>query len=293
MDIATLKYFAVVARTRHMTKAAQQLNITQPSLSASIRRLEAEIGFQLFDRTGRGIQLNEYGEIFLRGVTAVENIMDSCMNEMEELKQRSVNFVRLACSISPANSQLINLLLSRGLNLKVENIPENWEYELVNNNCDLVITLGRSNNMSIDRALLRYHKLAVVANKAHPLADAKTVTKSDLNRHSFCSTTGVSHSLISLAKDLPQSVGFNPRITFLGRDSADMIKAIRSNRCLGLMVVYNLPADDDLVILPVENFDIELPISLYWRKNDTKNASQAFMRQSIIEFYMDLPIPNF
>ena len=48
MDTATLKYFITVAQTQHMSKAAQKLNITQPSLSTSIRRLEADIGYQLW-----------------------------------------------------------------------------------------------------------------------------------------------------------------------------------------------------------------------------------------------------
>ena len=60
MDTSTLRYFTVVAETQHMNRAAQLLNITQPSLSTSIKRLEAEIGYQLFDRSGRGIQLNDY-----------------------------------------------------------------------------------------------------------------------------------------------------------------------------------------------------------------------------------------
>ena len=62
MDISALKYFIVVAQTEHMNRAAAQLHITQPSLSTCIRRLEADIGFRLFDRNGRNIQLNEYGK---------------------------------------------------------------------------------------------------------------------------------------------------------------------------------------------------------------------------------------
>lgn len=52
MDVSALKYFIAAAQTEHMSRAAEKLNITQPSLSASIKRLEADIGFQLFDRTG-------------------------------------------------------------------------------------------------------------------------------------------------------------------------------------------------------------------------------------------------
>lgn len=287
MDTSTLKYFITVARTQHMSRAAQQLNITQPSLSTSIRRLEADIGFRLFDRTGRGIRLNEYGEIFLKGVTAAESILDGCLAEMEELKRASVNFVRLACSNSPTNSRLIDLLLSKGMSLKVDNIPNAWEQELINRNCDLVITMGVLHHAAISGISLCSQELAVVCCRDHPLAKSDTVTLEELHRHAFCSTNAP-HSLINVVKEQRPDCDFHPHITFLGRNSGDMLKAIRSGMYIGLMVKRNLPQEENLVVLPVEHFDVTLPIYLYWRESDTANPTVAVMRQSIIRFYGEL-----
>lgn len=288
MDTSALKYFIVVAQTEHMSRAAEKLNITQPSLSASIRRLEADIGFQLFDRTGRGIRLNEYGRIFLQGVSEAENIMNSCLTEMEEKKRASVNFIRLACSNSPTNSRLIDLLLSEGKSLRVSNIPSSWENELINKACDLVITMGVLHHSQIARAELRDQQLVAVTTQDHPLAAAPSVTLDDLHRYPFCSTDAP-HSLINVVKEQRPEYDFHPRITFLGRNSADMLRAIRSGKCVGLMVKRNLPDDKDLCILPVVDFDINLPIYLYWRENDSSNRMLASMRQSIISFYQALP----
>lgn len=66
MELLQLRYFLMVAKTGHMTSAAQKLNITQPVLSKSIRHLEDEVGVPLFDRVGRRIQLNDYGKGFKR-----------------------------------------------------------------------------------------------------------------------------------------------------------------------------------------------------------------------------------
>ena len=71
MDLLQLRYFRVVARREHMTKAAEELSIAQPSLSKTIRRLEKEIGVPLFDRQGRSLQLNQFGKTFLEHIERI------------------------------------------------------------------------------------------------------------------------------------------------------------------------------------------------------------------------------
>ena len=189
MDFGTLKYFETAARVQHMTKAAEQLNITQPTLSAGIRRLEAELGFQLFDRTGRGIQLNEYGRIFLKGVEAAERAINASLGEMAQLRQGESGFVRIACAISPTNSHLIDMMLDKGLSLKVSEVPDDWERQLLDNECDLVITFGRPKGSGVESALLRYQKLGIAASKNHPLAGREHVSAQEINEYPFCSTS--------------------------------------------------------------------------------------------------------
>ncbi|WP_369218522.1 LysR family transcriptional regulator, partial [Streptomyces flavofungini] len=65
MDLLSLRYFQAVARHQHISRAAQELRVAQPSVSRTIGRLESELGVLLFDRQGRRIRLNEHGEAFL------------------------------------------------------------------------------------------------------------------------------------------------------------------------------------------------------------------------------------
>lgn len=62
MDLLQLRYFIAVAETEHVTHAAESLNVAQPALTTTIKKLEKEIGFPLFERKGRGITLSKCGK---------------------------------------------------------------------------------------------------------------------------------------------------------------------------------------------------------------------------------------
>lgn len=64
MNLNQLHYFAKLAEVEHYTKAAEELSISQPSLSHAVSSLEKEIGTKLFEKQGRGVVLTKYGKIF-------------------------------------------------------------------------------------------------------------------------------------------------------------------------------------------------------------------------------------
>lgn len=288
MDTSSLKYFIVTAKMQHMSRAAEFLNITQPSLSASIKRLESEVGFELFDRTKRGISLNEYGKIYLKGVLEAEAAIKRSMAEMDTLKKASASLVRLSCSGSPENSSLIDLLLSTGTNLKISDIPHRWEQDLLSKVCDLVITVGILHHADIASACLAHQELAFVTGASHPLAGSKELFMEQLYSYPFCSTDAP-YSLCNVLKEHHPEYGFRPHISFLGRNSSDMLNAIRSGRFVGLMVRRNLPDTKDICILNVADFHASLPIYLYWRQEDAGNPLLSSVRRSICDFYRTRP----
>lgn len=64
MTLLQLRYSIVLAQTLHYTRSAQQLHISQPSLSYAISESEKELGVPLFDRENKKIQLNQNGQLF-------------------------------------------------------------------------------------------------------------------------------------------------------------------------------------------------------------------------------------
>lgn len=83
MNLAHLRYFVKLAHTRHYTKAAEQLYITQPSLSHAMLKLEAELGVDLFDKAASGLELTQLGEHFLSDVEEALAILDSSVDYLK------------------------------------------------------------------------------------------------------------------------------------------------------------------------------------------------------------------
>lgn len=93
MELRHLRYFVVTAEAQHFTRAAEILGMAQPPLSHQIRQLEQEVGTPLFDRTGRGVVLNDAGRAFLscaqdilrRADAAVQTAQRAARGEVGEL----------------------------------------------------------------------------------------------------------------------------------------------------------------------------------------------------------------
>ena len=95
MDITALEYFKIIAKNGSLTKAAQQLHITQPAMSAMLKKLEEELGVELFDRTPNRIHLNKPGEVALVHVNTI-------LRNVEQLKADVLSAARQNQALSIA-----------------------------------------------------------------------------------------------------------------------------------------------------------------------------------------------
>ena len=88
MNLSHLRYFVELAHTRHYTRAAEHLFITQPSLSHAIGQLESELGVPLFERSGRNTTLTRLGEEFLVCAERTLSTLDSGVDFIPDLAAR-------------------------------------------------------------------------------------------------------------------------------------------------------------------------------------------------------------
>lgn len=114
MNLNHLRYFEVLSVTEHYGKAAEKLNISQPSLTYAISALEEELGVELFERKGRGIMLTRYGEEFLKTVHSSLDILESGKRTINEEGKRG-GFIHIG-SIRTLATILVPSLLKDYLN---------------------------------------------------------------------------------------------------------------------------------------------------------------------------------
>ncbi len=85
MELTPLRYFVVISKEGHLTRASVRLGVTQPALSAMLKKLEAHVGTPLLTRTGRGVQLTEAGRVFLSHAESAVRAADQGEAAVREL----------------------------------------------------------------------------------------------------------------------------------------------------------------------------------------------------------------
>ena len=94
MNLLHLRYFVELAHTKHFTRAAERLCITQPSLSHAITQLETELGVPLFERSGRSTALTRFGEQFLTCAQQTLSTLDEGVDALQRVA-RGEGLIRL------------------------------------------------------------------------------------------------------------------------------------------------------------------------------------------------------
>ncbi|MGW2659199.1 LysR family transcriptional regulator, partial [Streptomyces sp. NPDC001478] len=110
MQLQQLTYFVAVAETRHFTRAAEEVHVSQPSLSQQIRALENELGAELFSRARGNITLTDAGEALLPLARRILADADTARHEVQELAQLRRGRVRLGATPSLCTGLLPDVL---------------------------------------------------------------------------------------------------------------------------------------------------------------------------------------
>ncbi|MEL4235863.1 LysR family transcriptional regulator [Lactobacillus amylovorus] len=202
MNLRHLHFFVTLAQTQHMAKAAELLNISQPSLSYAINSLEQELGIPLFEKDGRNIKLTNYGKIYLDYVQKSLNILKEGSKYINELSDVNNGHINLGFTFTMGQDLVPHVVHDFLKNSQRKNITFSFKQgttkELVQDLIDERLDLVFASNPSIKRQENQINIHHIVNQEImaavpldHPLAKEKSVTLAELTKY----------PLISYAKD--------------------------------------------------------------------------------------------
>ena len=131
VDLELYKVFYVVAKNKHMTKASEELHISQPAISQSIKKLEEQLGGTLFLRSNKGMELTEEGKMFYEYVKGALELINNAENEFTSFKDLSKGEIKIGCSTTLTKLVLLDTI--KEFHLKYPNININVTNDLTSN----------------------------------------------------------------------------------------------------------------------------------------------------------------
>lgn len=176
MDFKELRYITCIARNQNLTKASQELYISQPSLSKFLHNLENSMGIKLFGRLGNKFVLTYAGERYVdyaKRILLIKKDLDDEMNDISALRDGRLNiaFPQTRCSyMAPA---ILPEFKIAHPNIKVnlfEASSNDLEKLLLNGKVDIAIFNGPVNHPDLAYEILGKEEIVLVASKDHPLA---------------------------------------------------------------------------------------------------------------------------
>ena len=273
MELLQLRYFYESAMEGSFSKIARKYMVPVSSVSASVKRLEQEIGTELFARTGNRILLTEKGRQFLTAVGDSLAQLDTGVNRLLSGQSTKGTLSILArCTRETLTWYIMKfhqLYPSVCFKLTFDDLPENYDrYDLIVSDPEE----GFGDYMSFQWRNFAMH---VVAAETEPLCRG-TVTLSQLKEHLFVITSSQRGGFKLFAQACKQR-GFAPKVLLECDDYRCRNRALNMGGCLGL----NVGNDDDtrlpgLRYLSVPDFNAQFVVNVYYKKEKYHGNTELF-----------------
>lgn len=202
MEWYLLQVFRAVATERSFSRAAEKLFRTQPAVSLSVQRLEAEVGERLIDRAGKELLLTDAGRLVVDYARRFENLKGEMDNALAELRDNSAGRLAVGANESTSLYLLPHIATYRRLYPRVgvqvrrclsSKIPS----QLVEGDLELGVISYDPKDPRVTSTVIYTDHLSFVVSPRHRFASRKTVSIRDLGLETF-----IAHNVVSPYRNL-------------------------------------------------------------------------------------------
>ncbi len=286
MEIQQLRYFREVAKYGSISRAAEGLNISQPSLSSSIIRLESELGVSLFDRKGRNIQLNDDGAFFL---SKVETILSALASSRAAFDRKSISG---AISIASRNFYTgifpvitsfrrqypdVSFHIYRYSNYERLQVRE---YDFIIHNQSVVLPAA------VTSLFIAKRTYGVMLRKDDPLCGRSTITLDMLRDREFVFKRE-SNGELEMPHKMCVESGFYPKIAVTINSDAYKIDVIRRGAALGIVTNEWVASFEGsgMVFIPLSGFEGYTNTMISWSEKSMDSPVLSTFSNFLKDWY--------
>lgn len=287
----SLIYFLAAARHEHLTKAANELGISQPALSRNIARLEKAYSIQLFDRIGRGLRLNTAGKILLEHVSRAKAELD----DAGEAILGYINQIAQTVSLGFLGTFGVTLVpeLVRGYRAHVDELPPFrllqgsapfLRARLEARDIDLCLASPRFPDANLEWRQLYREELFVVVPNEHRLAKQEFIDLVELAHEPFVMLKP-EYGLRRVAEELCIESGFAPNVAFEVEEVATLRGIVGAG--VGVTIAPR-PVQEITALttdLRVRSSNFSRPVGLLWRRDRRLSSETLRFRNYVLDHF--------
>ncbi|RDI64158.1 LysR family transcriptional regulator [Nocardia pseudobrasiliensis] len=287
MDLNSLRQFLVVARLEHLSHAADELRVAQPSLSRTIARLERELRTPLFDRAGR-LRLNDTGKLFRDHVERALGELDAGCRAVGEATTGGFGTVRLASEtfLTFIGPLAVFKRAHPGVEVELHQIPAaEMPRRLLAQDVDLCVASQSIHADGLEAVQLLDEAVWLAVPLDHPLAERNSVTVEELSEESFIAA-GAGHWQRKLLDQLFAARGLTPRIVYEGDELSVIGELVKAGLGIGLvpdLAKRSMPSTAAAWIA-VDDPHCRRTLTLYWGSGSHLSAAARGLRGTITDW---------
>ncbi|GHF36583.1 LysR family transcriptional regulator [Streptomyces morookaense] len=293
MDLLSLRYFQAVARHEHISRAADELRVAQPSVSRTIARLETELGVPLFDRQGRRIRLNRYGTAFLRRVDRALAELDDARRELADAAGPELGSVAVGAETMLTLAGLLAAFRERhpGVTVRLfQSHAQEMERRLRDREVDFCVASQPLAGPSLTSLELLREEVLLAVPPGHRLAGRERVGIAELADETFVSTRP-GHWQRALLDRLFAEAGLVPAITCEGIEPGATQELVSAGLGIGLIPAMSCRAAG---VAPVAWVRLDAPgchrtLTLVHRQDAYVSAAARHFRELAVEHFGGMP----
>ena len=277
MDLLSLRHFQLVARFEHISRAAAELRVAQPSVSRTIARLEAELGVPLFDRRG-GVKLNEHGRLFLHHVERALGELDGARRALQDTGGQGVGTITVATETLLTLTGMLTRFRAVHPQVKValfQSSATEMARQLRAGEVDFCIASQPLAGTSLETVELMDDEVLLAIPWEHRLAGRESVRIEELAMEPFV-TTRVGYWPRALLDKLFAAEGLTPTISCEGDEMGASPYLVSAGLGMGLIPAMSLEVAGPQPAATWARVDAEgcrRVLSLVWRRDAYLSAA--------------------